>query len=180
MAPSHATGDPRSWGPWPGWALDRQSRTHSDSGCQGWSDSRCRCKGQARGTGPTGWANNNWTLQNQYTYLLSGQVATKALSVSNPTTKASGLLTTTYGYDPLGTLTTIQYPNSITLTYALDSLERPTGLTDSTNYTRASGVQYNRPTRSPTPPSRPAPRRGSTTPCCSSRSAPPPPVRPPA
>ena len=92
----------------------------------------------ASGQGP-----NNWTLQNQYTYLLSGQVATKALSVSNPTTKASGLLTTTYGYDGLGTLTSIQYPNSITLTYALDSLERPTGLTDSNNYTWASGVQYN-------------------------------------
>jgi len=91
----------------------------------------------------SGLGSNNWTLQNQYTYNTAGQVATKALSVSNGT--ASGLLTTTYGYDNLGALTSIQYPSPspLTLTYTLDSLERPVGLTDNTNYTWASGVQYN-------------------------------------
>src|SRR5580658_7680700 len=86
---------------------------------------------------------NKWTLQNQYTYNAAGQLATKALSVSN--SSASGLLTTTYGYDALGTLTTIQYPipSTLTLTYTLDSLERPIGLTDNTNYSWASGVGYN-------------------------------------
>jgi RHS repeat-associated protein len=55
------------------------------------------------------------------------------------------VLTTTYGYDNLGALTSIQYPSPspLTLTYTLDSLERPVGLTDNTNYTWASGVQYN-------------------------------------
>jgi RHS repeat-associated protein len=91
----------------------------------------------------SGLGSNNWTLQNQYTYNTAGQVVTKALSVSNGT--ASGLLTTTYGYDNLGALTSIQYPSPspLTLTYTLDSLERPVGLTDNTNYTWASGVQYN-------------------------------------
>jgi RHS repeat-associated protein len=91
----------------------------------------------------SGLGTNGWTLQNQYTYNAAGQVATKALSVSNST--ASGFLTTTYGYDALGTLTSIEYPSpsALTLTYTLDSLERPVGLTDSTNYTWASGVLYN-------------------------------------
>ena len=86
----------------------------------------------ASGLGST----NNWTLQNQYTYNVAGQVATKALSVSKTNPTASGLLTTTYGYDGLGTLTSIQYPSPspLTLTYALDGLERPVGLTDNTNY----------------------------------------------
>ncbi|HTT65468.1 MAG TPA: hypothetical protein VMG35_26645 [Bryobacteraceae bacterium] len=52
-------------------------------------------------------------------------------------------MTTTYGYDRFGALTSIQYPGGATFTYSLDSLERPVGLTDSTNYTWASGVQYN-------------------------------------
>jgi YD repeat-containing protein len=55
----------------------------------------------------------------------------------------SGLLTTAYGYDGLGVLTTMQYPNSVNLTYTLDSLERPISLTDASNYSWASGVQYN-------------------------------------
>jgi len=64
-------------------------------------------------------------LADQYTYNTAGRVVTKALSVSNGT--ASGLLTTTYGYDNLGALTSIQYPSPspLTLTYTLDSLERP-------------------------------------------------------
>jgi RHS repeat-associated protein len=84
---------------------------------------------------------NNWTLQNQYTYTVAGQPATKTLSVAN----AAGLLTTTYGYDPLGGLISIQYPSPspLTLTYTLDSLERPVGLTDNTGYNWASNVQYN-------------------------------------
>jgi len=94
----------------------------------------------ARGLGT-----NNWTLQNQYTYTPAGQVATKVLFVSNPTTNASGSLTVAYGYDALGGLTSIQYPspNPLTLTYTLDSLERPTGLADNNNYTWAANVQYN-------------------------------------
>src|ERR1700691_427610 len=87
----------------------------------------------------------SWTLQNQYTYTPAGQVATKALSVSNGAATASGLLTTSYTYDGLGTLISTQYPNpnSLTFTYALDGLERPIGLTDNTNRTWASGVLYN-------------------------------------
>jgi hypothetical protein len=88
---------------------------------------------------------NAWTLQNQYTYTPAGQVATKALSVSNGAATASGLLTTSYTYDGLGTLISTQYPspNSLTFTYALDGLERPIGLTDNTNHTWVSGVVYN-------------------------------------
>jgi RHS repeat-associated protein len=88
---------------------------------------------------------NAWTLQNQYTYTAAGQVATKALSVSNGAATASGLLTTSYTYDGLGTLISTQYPspNSLTFTYALDGLERPIGLTDNTNHTWVSGVLYN-------------------------------------
>jgi RHS repeat-associated protein len=72
-------------------------------------------------------------------------VATKALSVSNGAATASGLLTTSYTYDGLGTLISTQYPNpnSLSFAYALDGLERPIGLTDNTNRTWASGVLYN-------------------------------------
>lgn len=86
----------------------------------------------------SGLGTNTWTLQNQYTYTAVGQPATKTLLVSNGTGtgSASGLLTTTYGYDPLGGLTSVRYPSPspLTFTYTLDSLERPVSLTDSTGY----------------------------------------------
>ena len=93
----------------------------------------------------SGLGTNLWTLQNQYAYTPAGQVATKALSVSNAAATASGLLTTSYTYDGMGTLISTQYPspNSLTFTYTLDGLERPIGLTDNTNHIWASGVSYN-------------------------------------
>lgn len=56
-----------------------------------------------------------------------GQLATKTLAATSGS--ATGALTTTYGYDGLGTLTSIQYPSTTTFTYTLDALERPTALT---------------------------------------------------
>jgi YD repeat-containing protein len=64
-----------------------------------------------------------------------GQVATKTLSVVSEQrsgTSPSGSLTVSYGYG-----------GPTTFTYTLDALERPTALTDSTNYTWATGALYN-------------------------------------
>ena len=61
---------------------------------------------------------------------------------------ASGTLTASYTYDNQGALTSMVYPASAaglqyyapTLTYTLDAMERPTGLTDNI---WATGVSYN-------------------------------------
>lgn len=89
----------------------------------------------ASGLGP-----NSWSLANQFTYTALGQLKTKTL-VATAGTK-TGSLTTTYGYDQLGGLTSIQYPGRTTFTYSLDGMERQTGLVDSTGYSWASNVQF--------------------------------------
>ena len=63
-----------------------------------------------------------------------------------------GGLTASYAYDSQGALTSVVYPQCSTWTicgsqtsfnYALDAMERPTGMTDQDNHIWASGATYN-------------------------------------
>jgi RHS repeat-associated protein len=91
---------------------------------------------------------NELTLQNQYTYTPAGKMLTKTLyltstkyeSGGNP---APGSVGVNYAYDNQGVLTNVTPSLAPTLTYGLDSMERPNGLTDSSGHTWVSDVTYN-------------------------------------
>ena len=76
-----------------------------------------------------------------YSYTIAGQPNQKRLQVN--LTGLSANLDAAYSYDTEGKMKTVSYPNAgPTYRYAFDGMDRPTGLTDQTNYAAVSGVQY--------------------------------------
>jgi YD repeat-containing protein len=97
----------------------------------------------ASGVGP-----NQLSFQYNYTYTPAGQVASQTLSLQSANhlynnQPASGSVTASYTYDNQGVAANLALTGASSLTYALDALERPTGLTDSNGSTWVSGVSYN-------------------------------------
>jgi YD repeat-containing protein len=105
----------------------------------------------------SGTGTNELSFAYNYAYTPAGKVAGKTLQVQSANhvsewqVQAYGALTASYTYDSQGALTSVAYPPSQTwptgslqtFTYALDAMERPTGMTDQTNHSWASGVTYN-------------------------------------
>jgi predicted outer membrane repeat protein len=92
---------------------------------------------------------NELSFEYNYAYTPGGAVSGKTVQVqsadhlSSGGVPASGALTAGYTYDNQGALTTVTYPPGGTQTvfiYSLDAMERPTGMTDQSNYAWASGV----------------------------------------
>jgi RHS repeat-associated protein len=109
--------------------------------------------GAGSGVGP-----NMLVFQYKYAYTPAGKVSSKTLEVQSYNHLlmgggyAYGAVTASYAYDSQGVLTSLTYPqcgtwvicgSQTTLNYTLDAMERPTGMTDQTNHTWASGATYN-------------------------------------
>jgi len=102
---------------------------------------------------------NDLNFQYNYSYTPAEKVSGKTLQVQSANTfgyggaLAYGALTASYNYDSQGALTSMVYPTEETwavgepqtFTYTLDTMERPTGLSQNypDNYTWASGATYN-------------------------------------
>jgi RHS repeat-associated protein len=100
---------------------------------------------------------NELSFEYNYAYTPAGKMSSKTLEVQSANhismqgVQASGALTASYTYDNQGGLTSAAYPQLETwavggvqtFTYTLDAMERPTAMTDSNNYTWATGVTYN-------------------------------------
>ena len=98
---------------------------------------------------------NQLSFEYNYAYTPAGKVSSKTLEVQSanhlsPITNAPavGTVPVNYTYDNQGAMTRMSYSpnffgsNTLTLTYTLDAMERPTGLTDNNNNTWVSGVTY--------------------------------------